>query len=122
MFLLLLAAALAALGSYIIIAKAFTQSTRRPPGPKPKFLIGNVLDIPSRNQAEEFIKWEARYGSEQPVPISQRELLKCGEGKILSATELGTELLILNKREDAEELLGARSRIYSSRPDIPLAP
>lgn len=43
-------------------------------------------------------------------------------GKILYATALGTEFLILNKREDAEELLGVRSRIYSSRPVIPLVP
>jgi len=36
-------------------------------------------------------------------------------GDILFADALGMNILILNKRSDAEELLGKRGKIYSSR-------
>ena len=34
-----------------------------PPGPPPKFLVGNTLDIPLRYRAEEFMRWGKRYNS-----------------------------------------------------------
>jgi len=33
-----------------------------PPGPRRKLLIGNMLDIPIKYAAEEYIKWNERYG------------------------------------------------------------
>ena len=33
-----------------------------PPGPTPKFLIGNMLDMPVKYAAEEYMQWNERYG------------------------------------------------------------
>jgi len=52
------------LAIYLLFAKALAQKHHRPPGPKPRFLIGNALDMPKRKQAEVYMKWEEKYGSE----------------------------------------------------------
>ena len=41
-------------------------------------------------------------------------------GKILHASSLGTHILVLNKLEDAVELLENRSYKYSDRPYSPI--
>ena len=40
------------------------ESVPLPPGPKPKFLIGNLMDIPTTNAAECYIEWGKKYHSE----------------------------------------------------------
>ncbi|KAF4619935.1 hypothetical protein D9613_004662 [Agrocybe pediades] len=74
-----------------------------PPGPKPKLLIGNALDIPSVNSSHVFLDWEKKYNS-----------------NILHAEAFGNHILVLNSLENADELLERRSKIYSDRPRIPL--
>ena len=34
-----------------------------PPGPKPKSLLGNLLDIPARNMSKVYVEWGKRYQS-----------------------------------------------------------
>jgi len=34
-----------------------------PPGPKPKFLLGNLLDIPAKNLSKVYVEWGKRYQS-----------------------------------------------------------
>jgi hypothetical protein len=34
-----------------------------PPGPKPKFFLGNLLDFPKTNSARVFNEWGKRYNS-----------------------------------------------------------
>ncbi|PPQ76076.1 hypothetical protein CVT26_004597 [Gymnopilus dilepis] len=74
-----------------------------PPGPKPKPLIGNALDFPTSRPYEVYVEWGKRYNSD-----------------ILYATALGNKILIVNKLEDADELLDRRARKYSDRPWIPI--
>ncbi|KAF4619930.1 hypothetical protein D9613_004665 [Agrocybe pediades] len=80
-----------------------SQPAPYPPGPKPKFLIGNALDIPSVKSSKVYVEWEKKYNS-----------------KILHAEALGNHILVLNSLEDADELLEKRSKNYSDRPHIPL--
>ena len=51
----------------IIAAKLAYDSLKRnapyPPGPKPKFLIGNALDFPKDNARRVFAEWGKRYNS-----------------------------------------------------------
>ena len=35
-----------------------------PPGPKPKPIIGNVLELPTKDVANVYIEWEKKYNSE----------------------------------------------------------
>ncbi|KAF8161644.1 cytochrome P450 [Crassisporium funariophilum] len=74
-----------------------------PPGPKPKFVIGNMFDFPTTNAAASYIEWGKKYNSD-----------------ILFLTTLGHHTLIVNKREVADELFERRSRLYSDRPWIPI--
>ncbi|KAF5322608.1 hypothetical protein D9619_001341 [Psilocybe cf. subviscida] len=74
-----------------------------PPGPKPKPLIGNMLDLPTSYGAQEYLKWSKKYNSD-----------------ILFASALGSNLLILNHPEDADELFQRRAARYSDRPAIPI--
>ena len=55
--------------SLLALCVQFSQRSRRaqrktPPGPPPRFLVGNLFDIPSTGQAEEYIKWGEKYNSE----------------------------------------------------------
>ena len=43
--------------------KRNAQTTSYAPGPKPKPLIGNLLDIPSRHAARVFAQWGKTYNS-----------------------------------------------------------
>jgi hypothetical protein len=54
-----------ALGASAILYAISSQKTRRhlPPGPPGRWLIGNLLDIPSQFAWFEFSKWRKAYGA-----------------------------------------------------------
>ncbi|KAF8959259.1 cytochrome P450 [Flammula alnicola] len=88
------------------LAKSLKAGGKRalyPPGPKPRFLVGNMFDFPTNCAAEKYIEWGEKYKSD-----------------ILHASALGNHVVVLNKLEDADELLERRSRKYSDRPAIPV--
>ncbi|KAF8953632.1 hypothetical protein BDZ97DRAFT_1608491, partial [Flammula alnicola] len=88
----------------VILKNAFTRwiaNANRapfPPGPKPKVLIGNMLDFPYRDASIHYVEWGKKYNSD-----------------ILHASSLGNHFVVLNSLTDAEELLERRARIYSDR-------
>ncbi|KAI1505139.1 cytochrome P450 [Biscogniauxia marginata] len=73
-----------------------------PPGPKPKPIIGNMLDMPKPGQREwpHWIKHRALYG-----PVS-------------SVSALGMTFIICNEPHVAHDLLEKRSAVNSSRPHL----
>ncbi|KAI0330029.1 cytochrome P450 [Cubamyces sp. BRFM 1775] len=74
----------------------------RLPGPKPKFLIENLADLPSHGH--EWLEYAAlgrKYASD-----------------VLYFTALGTPLLVINSFEAARELLDRRGAVYSDRPRL----
>ncbi|KAH9478384.1 Cytochrome P450 monooxygenase 208 [Psilocybe cubensis] len=74
-----------------------------PPGPVPKPLIGNALDFPISFPALKYAEWGNIYKSQ-----------------ILHIEAFGQHIVVLNNREDAEELLDRRAKLYSDRPEIPV--
>ncbi|KAF9553643.1 hypothetical protein CPC08DRAFT_767375 [Agrocybe pediades] len=72
-----------------------------PPGPKLKPLIGNTLDISIVKSVETYKEWSEIYKSD-----------------IVHAEALGNHIVILNKVEDADELLEKRVANYIDRPVI----
>ncbi|PPQ72833.1 hypothetical protein CVT26_003342 [Gymnopilus dilepis] len=74
-----------------------------PPGPRPRPLIGNILDLPTTRGPEVYVEWGKKYHSD-----------------VLFAKTPLSGVLILNKQEDADELFERRSRIYSDRPNLPI--
>ncbi|CAA7263091.1 unnamed protein product [Cyclocybe aegerita] len=73
-----------------------------PPGPKPRFFVGNFLDFPEENAAENYLKWGRQYNSD-----------------VVHIIVLGKHTVVINKRRIAEELLDKRARIYSGRMELP---
>ena len=90
-----------------------------PPGPKPKPIIGNALDLPTTNLANVYAAWGKKYNSklnELFCPFANIRAI----GSIIYASAFGRHVLVLNKLQDAEELLEKRAAIYSDRPEFPM--
>ncbi|KAF7348409.1 O-methylsterigmatocystin oxidoreductase [Mycena sanguinolenta] len=75
-----------------------------PPGPKPKFLVGNLFDIPTETAWITYTEWGKQYGD------------------VVHAQVFGQHILILNSIKAATELLEKRAIIYSDRARIPMVP
>ncbi|KAF7346476.1 hypothetical protein MSAN_01875700 [Mycena sanguinolenta] len=73
-----------------------------PPGPKPRFLVGNLFDIPTASAWITYTEWGKQYGD------------------VVHAQMLGKHVLILNSVKAATELLEKRALLYSDRPTIPM--
>ena len=104
--LLFLYSAAAALVLYFLTRVLFKPSrTPLPPGPKPWPFVGNVADLPPKDNPEwkHWIQHKNLYG-----PIS-------------SVTVLGQTLIILNDKQAALELLEKRAAKHSNRPYMEFA-
>ncbi|KAF9031190.1 cytochrome P450 [Panaeolus papilionaceus] len=73
-----------------------------PPGPEPKPIIGNALDIPLKGAGKIYMDWGRKYNS-----------------KIIYLNALGQRLIVLNSVDDANELFENRASIYSDRSVVP---
>ncbi|KAF7348400.1 Cytochrome P450 [Mycena sanguinolenta] len=73
-----------------------------PPGPKPRFLLGNLLDMPHKMPWITYTEWGKQYGD------------------VAHAQVFGQHILIINSIKAATELLEKRATIYSDRPSIPM--
>ncbi|KAI0259756.1 cytochrome P450 [Gloeopeniophorella convolvens] len=69
-----------------------------PPGPKRLPIIGNLLDMPSREEWVTYKEWSEKFGSD-----------------VIHVDVLGSHIVILNSERAANELLERRSSIYSDR-------
>ncbi|KAI9450441.1 cytochrome P450 [Lactarius psammicola] len=93
--------------SFCVVISLYAVRRRRhplpfPPGPKGLPIVGNVLDMPSKNQWLIYWKWGKQYDSD-----------------IVHATALGTHIIVLNSAKAVHELFEKRSSIYSDRPPLP---
>ncbi|KAL5530920.1 hypothetical protein ACEPAG_3796 [Sanghuangporus baumii] len=71
-----------------------------PPGPKGKWIVGNAADVFAPYQWIKFMNWSKLFGD------------------IIYLTVLGRPVIILNKFEDARELMDRRGALYSDRPPM----
>jgi hypothetical protein len=103
-------------GKYVTSRK---QHRPYPPGPKPKPFIGNALELPSQDIANVYIEWGREYNSESNnlfCPFANIWVT----GDIIHASALGSHVVVLNRLEDAIELLEKRATKYSDRPAYPI--
>ncbi|KAI0269994.1 cytochrome P450 [Gloeopeniophorella convolvens] len=90
---------------FIIAVRVFRKKRHAlplPPGPRGLPLIGNVLDMPSRNPWLTYLQWSKQYNSD-----------------VVHANALGTHIIVLNSSKAVHELFEKRSSIYSDRPQLP---
>jgi hypothetical protein len=95
------------------------QSRLYPPGPKPKPIIGNALELPSKDVPNVYIEWGKKYNSESDdlfYPFADI----CAIGSLIHVTALGSHVVVMNKIEDAVELFEKRAAKYSDRPEYPV--
>jgi hypothetical protein len=118
-----LSAGWGAVAAAIIFAWAFSKfrSQRRlpyPPGPKPKPIFGNILDIPTKNEQATFQRWYHQYGEStfgfgsRIAGIDINDIL----GDIVHVRALGNHIIILNTVQAVMDLFDRRSSKYSYRP------
>ncbi|KAM6490937.1 Cytochrome P450 [Amanita muscaria] len=74
-----------------------------PPGPTPKPIIGNVLDIPLKKSWKKYKEWGKKFNSD-----------------IIHLSALNTHIVVLNTMEDIVELLERGFTNYSNRPSSKL--
>ncbi|GLA03815.1 hypothetical protein AnigIFM60653_003830 [Aspergillus niger] len=90
----------------LLILKSFLTRKKflapLPPGPKPKPIIGNLLDLPSKGEAD-WLHWYKH---------------KKAYGPISSVQVFGETLIIVNDARIAVELMEKRSVIHSDRPSL----
>ncbi|KAI5122863.1 hypothetical protein M0805_003156 [Coniferiporia weirii] len=93
---------LGCVGVYIVKRYLSSNGSRAPlpPGPKPKPLIGNLLDLPQPGELE-WVHW-----------AKHKELY----GPISSLSVMGQTIIILNDLQMAIDLLDKKSAIFSDRP------
>ncbi|KAK2460238.1 hypothetical protein APHAL10511_007627 [Amanita phalloides] len=91
--------------SALVVALAWRKKSHvlYPPGPPPKPIIGNALDIPSERPWVKYLEWSKQLDSD-----------------IIHLSAMGTHIIILHKMEDVAALMEKRSAIYSSRPWMPI--
>ncbi|KAF8523698.1 cytochrome P450 [Hysterangium stoloniferum] len=78
------------------------KGLKLPPGPHGDFLIGNLRDVPTKNEWETYSKWYKKHGD------------------LVYLNVLGTSMLYVHSAEMAYELFERRSTIYSDRPMMPM--
>lgn len=76
---------------------ANTKDLPFPPGPKPKILIGNFLDIPAVQPWIAYTNWGKHYGD------------------LVHFNIFGQHTVVINTLEVARDLLDKKSNVYSDR-------
>jgi hypothetical protein len=95
------------------------QQRPYPPGPKPKPILGNILDLPTENVADVYFQWGKKYNSESNN-FSHPFTKTWAKGSVIHASALGSHVVVVNKVEDADELFERRAKKYSDRPEYPI--
>ncbi|EJD54680.1 cytochrome P450 [Auricularia subglabra TFB-10046 SS5] len=91
-------AAAAGLATTVLYKALFARRQRLPPGPKPKFLIGNAHQMPRTEGWKTYYRWAQEFGD------------------VVYLNVVGRSIVILSSFKAVSELLGKRAAIYSDRP------
>ena len=79
-------------------------------------MIGNVLDMPEKEEWETARQWEKKYGvcclSSRGCPL----LIHTSQGPLIHVNNFGTSYVFINSYEMVVELFEKRGNIYSARP------
>ena len=88
-----------------------------PPGPKKLPILGNLFDLPSSYEWEDYAKWAKEYSELGDSFVHSQRLLTYlrRDTDILHLDVCGQSIIVLDTYEACMALLEKRSRYYSSR-------
>ncbi|KZT35768.1 cytochrome P450 [Sistotremastrum suecicum HHB10207 ss-3] len=96
------------------------ESLPFPPGPKGLPVLGNIFQMPQKDQWHRFGEWAKQYGWSNSPPLEFVPLIIEFLGNIIYLSLLGKHVVVLTSYDEASALLNARGSIYSDRPKLPL--
>ena len=109
--------------SFFAVILAVRDHQRRrgrpyPPGPPPRPIIGNLLDIPKGFSWLSYMRLSKKYGANH---VAARLLLtERISGDIISFRVFGRVIVVLNSIKATKDLLERRGDIYSDRAVLPI--
>ncbi|KAF8518587.1 cytochrome P450 [Gautieria morchelliformis] len=86
-----------------LLRRPIPRGLRLPPGPPRKFLLGNVLDMPTQQEWVTYSQWAKQYGD------------------LVYLNVLGQPIVIVSSPDIAYELFEKRSSVYSNRYNFEMA-
>jgi len=96
------------------------KGLQNPPGPKPKFITGNLHQVSPLEPWLTFTSWSKTYGTPSSSNPSVQSTIDCAGnlllGPIVYFRLFNRKSIILNSGRVALDILDARSAIYSDRP------
>ncbi|KAJ7032490.1 cytochrome P450 [Mycena alexandri] len=105
-------------GLLVLLLKSLVGAWRRyssrlpyPPGPSPRFFVGNHREIPTVLPWLTYTEWGTVVGTISLTVIS---------GDLVHARTFGQHIILVNSVKTAAELLDKRAHIYSDRPVLPM--
>jgi cytochrome P450 len=91
-----------------------------PPGPSGYPVIGNLLDMPTKEQPQKFSEMGKEYGTHICF-LREHCAITSVIGPLMHLNVLGQPIVVVNDIKIATELLEKRSNIYSDRPSMRMA-
>ena len=103
----------------LLIVRYFLRRRTKhlPPGPRGRFLIGNLPDFPRTDaeNAETFVKWREDYGAYRLI-FKEHRFSEHPAGGVMHLNIFGKHTIVLNSSQATHDLMDKRAAIYSDRP------
>ena len=103
----------------LLIVRYFLRKREKPlpPGPRGRFLTGNLPDFPRTDaeKADTFVKWREDYGAYHLI-FSDHCFSEHLTGSVMHLDVFGKHTIVLNSVQATRDLMDKRAAIYSDRP------
>ena len=95
-----------------------------PPGPPPRPIIGNILDIPKDAPWTAYVDMSRKYGTHNIIGDTCPPLLKLTpafQDDVICLRVFSEVVIVLNSLSALKDLLEKRGQTYSERPLLPIS-
>jgi hypothetical protein len=118
-----------AISLFVYLLFVFRDHRRRgglpyPPGPPPRPIIGNILDIPKDAPWVAYVDMSRKYGTRNIIGDTCSPFLKLTpafQDDVICLRVFSEVVIVLNSLSALKDLLEKRGQTYSERPSLPIA-